>query len=162
MAIWFYRATIPDVHVKAWEAEVAALAVRKRRNWKQRTSDAQGCLCAVRYVPSGHDLGFGHVTYFELRVSDKAAAESGLPPGSRIPLQSVAQRAEVYAAASRATGGRALAVDLDTRTTYVPTPDVAEYAARVASKVASNSTGNHQPHRHRVSVPTRAGEPVRG
>ena len=162
MASCFDTATLADQSVKAWQAEVAALPVRKQRIWKQRVLDSHGCLSVVRYVPGGHDLGFGHVTYFAQRLSAKEAADRGVPPGSWIPVVSVAQRADLHEVVSRATGGRTRLIDIDTQTPFVPTYDGAGYLDSFMTQLSSNLTGNHQPHKHRVSVPTRAGEPVRG
>ena len=162
MVLYLRSMTMADQDVKAWEAEVAALPVRKQKIWKGRVVDSHGCAAVVRYVPCGCDLGFGLVSYFEQRLNAKDAAAMGLPPGSWIPVQTVAQQAEKYASMNRATGGRCLAVDVNTRNPYVPTPNVEDHRASFASQLSSNLTGNHQPHRHRVSVPTRAGEPVRG
>ena len=37
-----------------------------------------------------------------------------------------------------------------------------EYDGTFFDIVASNHTGNHEPRNHPISVPTKAGEPVRG
>ena len=37
-----------------------------------------------------------------------------------------------------------------------------EQSLEMASETLGNLTGNHEPRNHRISIPTRAGEPVRG
>ena len=149
----FYTATAPDFTLDAWNAEIRTLPTRKLKHWKSVLVDPYGIRCQVRFSEAPIPIGPDAFSHFQERISTQAATSSGLPTGTWVPVQSVSQRAGVH------RHSETIGVQLCGASS--PEDDDAHVRAAVA-EVSAHSTGNHRPRRHRVSVPTAAGEPVRG
>ena len=68
-----YLATtsVPVDSIEMWKAEIAALPVRKRKNWKGRMVDRFGVRGVVVYDPQGIEVpGYGR-THFKQRMNEQ-------------------------------------------------------------------------------------------
>ena len=136
-------------------AQVAALKPKKRKTWKSTLTDARGQNTRVRYVEDGIKLpGRKFVSHFQNKLSGEKPAQYGIDDEWRtvipmgLPTVDIEDAHVVHLRRER---------------------DVARYSMSsreqcmdIALEVVGNHTGNHEPQNHRISIPTRAAEPVRG
>lgn len=154
-SITFYRtSTVPDQVMRDWLKEIESLPNRKLKQWKSALIDPYGIRCQVRYSIVPLPTGPNHTSHFKERLSTQACVNSGFPGENWIPVQSVSQRAEVHRYAQTVAG------QVFGPTTLIENDN--EHVSDAYAGVMSRATGNHKPHRCRISVPTAAGEPVRG
>ena len=150
----FRTTTVPDSTLHAWDAEIKALPARKLKHWKAVLIDPYGIRCQVRFSEAPVPIGPNALSHFQARLSTQVTASSELPVGGWVPVQSVSQRADVH------RYSKTIGVQLCGNPS--PNEDDDEHLRSAVAGVLARSTGNHRPHRHRISVPTAAGEPVRG
>ena len=63
--------SVPVDGIEMWKAEIAALPVRKRKNWKGSMIDRFGVRGVVVYDPQGIEVpGYGR-THFKQRMSEQ-------------------------------------------------------------------------------------------
>lgn len=164
MAIIYVKSFHP-LTVAEWQAQIAALPQRKRTNWSARVRNDQGVDTKVRY-----DGGF-----FEHKLNASTAAQIGdimWPKHGWAPIivlrtkPTFEQLKKSYGTevAEQYTNG-----DVTVRSTGVTLSDAEAVSAQgrdkawvhTLQKAAENHTWQHHRNKH-VSVPTAAGEPVRG
>ena len=158
---FFQLVTMADYIVEGWLAEVRSLPARKQAKWKplKKPCDKYGCMCQVRYVPEGRTQ-FGVTSYFEEKISARAAANRDLPEGTWVTIYTVSQRAELFEGQTT-TGMDVVRVNLTKNTVGDDLPTHEEHLAEAIGAREANHTGNHRPHQHHVRVPTAPGQPVR-
>ena len=67
----FATTSVPVDSIEMWKAEIAALPVRKRKNWKGSTTDRFGARCVVVYDPQGIEVpGYGRA-HFKQRMNEQ-------------------------------------------------------------------------------------------
>ena len=151
-------AILPRSLIQSWEDEIAAMKPRKAKNWKTKVPNCSGQLDVVRYVPEGVqvDVPGGERVHFVLKTSDwdknanrKFQSKGGTVVGDWIPI--VPADSVVPSAEAVADNPRVAQAILD-----------GTWQEELRNIVDENATGNHGPRNHRIGVPTRAGEPVRG
>ena len=74
-----YLATtsVPGDSIEMWKAQIAALPVRKRKNWKGSMIDRFGVRGGVVYDPQGIEVpGYGR-TYFKQRMNEQKKSMYG-------------------------------------------------------------------------------------
>ena len=67
----FATTSVPVDSIEMWKAEIAALPVRKRKNWKGSMIDRCGVRGVVVYDPQGIEVpGYGR-THFKQRMNEQ-------------------------------------------------------------------------------------------
>ena len=146
--------SIPDDQFAAFEAEVALMKPRKRKNWKGHLRNTPGENVLVRYNEQGVVVpGTNFVSHFESKVSRQKQSMMGSAATEWRIVKPFGVTPDIKDNLVTVRRGRDVALDS-------LTPDM-QFAA-LAAQIEENRTYNHTPHRHHVSVPTRSGEPVRG
>ena len=146
--------SIPDNQFEAIEAEVALLKPRKRKNWKGRIRNTSGENVLVRYNEQGVVVpGTNFVSHFESKVSHQKQSMMGSAATEWRIVKPFGVTPDIKDNMVTVRRGRDVALDS-------LAPDM-QFAA-LAAQIEENRTYNHTAYRHRVSVPTRSGEPVRG
>jgi hypothetical protein len=150
-------AVMTDAQLEEWAAEVSALPPRKRKNWKPRAGarGADGSLAVVR-------VAAGEGVHFERRLSAREAALRGMPAGSWLPIISVTERGLMLEELREHVGAERVAVVQPGGGPADLRPGDDAFLEDAVAEWLAARTGNHRPHRHRVRIPTAAGEPVRG
>ena len=125
-----------------WLAEIAAMPMRKRRQWKGHLKDKWGVKQRVRYTPEGVRAA-DTTTHFE--VYEQANRESFRGWQPVVVIEEVERNGSALVPMGR-YGPRLLAAD-----------DMFEEVHQIQGET---HTGNHY-RTHTIKVPTAAGEPVR-
>ena len=147
--------SIPDDQFAAFEAEVAQLKPRKRKNWKGIITNTAGENVLVRYIEQGVVVpGTSFVSHFESKMSRQKQSMMGSAAKEWRIVKPFGVRLET-GEQNIVSIRRGSDVALDGLA-----PDM--QIAALTAQIEENRTYNHTPHRHYVSVPTRCGEPVRG
>ena len=148
--------SIPDDQFAAFEAEVALLKPRKRKNWKGLIANTSGENVLVRYNEQGAAVpGTTFVSHFESKVSLQKQSMMGSAAKEWRIVKPLGVTLEPTGDQHLVSVRRGSDVALDSLT-----PDM--QIAALTAQIEENRTYNHTAHRHHVSVPTRSGEPVRG
>ena len=147
--------SVPVDSIEMWKAEIAALPVRKRKNWKGSMTDRFGARGVVVYDPQGIEVpGYGR-THFKQRMNEQKksmyATEQEWRPVMPMGWQQQEPAGGLNIFHVR-TGNDA---PRDGHTPQIQ-HDMLETEKR------ANQTGNHEPRNHPIRVPTAPGEPVRG
>ena len=157
----FLTTSVPAASYAMIEAQVASLTPKQRRKWKTVIVDNFGQRTSVRYNEAGIPIpGYNFTSHFENKLNGqkqgklqttqewRAIKPMDLPladsPESFGPL-----RGDVILMRR----GNDAAMD--------GLPSSSQSMMLNAERVA-NHTGNHEPRNHSISVPKRAGGPVRG
>ena len=142
--------SVPADAIEMWKAEIAALPVRKCKNWKGSMIDRFGVRGGVVYDPQGIEVpGYGR-TYFKQRMNEQKKSMYGTAQEWRPVMPMGWQQQEP------AGGLNMLHVRTGTDTTMEIQHDM------LVTEKRANQTGNHEPRNHPIRVPTAPGEPVRG
>ena len=65
-----HTCSIHPERIAVWQAEVAKLPARKRKNWEGALMDKRGVTTRVRYNPDGIAVG-DHTSHFENSVTER-------------------------------------------------------------------------------------------
>ena len=151
----FATTSVPADAIERWKAEIAALPVRKRKNWKGNIIDRFGVRGGVVYDPQGIEaLGYGR-THFKQLMSEQKKSMYGTEQEWRPVMPMGWQQQE--------PAGEFNIVHLRTGTDATMdghTPEIQH--DMLVTEMHANQTGNHEPRNHPIRVPTAPGEPCRG
>ena len=136
--------------------EVQKLKPQKRKNWKGALTNTIGQKTRVRYVEAGIEIpGYNFVSHFENKLSEQMQSKYGTEQEWRVVIPKGLPKVhdenadEIYHFRDQRDVRR------DSMSSW-------EQSLDMVSETLGNLTGNHEPRNHRISIPTRAGEPVRG
>ena len=153
-----YLATtsVPVDSIEMWKAEIAALPVRKRKNWKGSMTDRFGVRGVVVYDPQGIEVpGYGR-SHFKHRMNEQKKSMYATEQEWRPVMPMGWQQQEPAGAFNtyiHVRTGNDAAMDGHT-------PEIQH--DMLQTETHANQTGNHEPRNHPIRVPTAPGEPVRG
>ena len=151
-----YTTSIPAVNYEEMLTEVLKLKPQKRKNWKGALMNTIGQKTRVRYVEAGIEVpGYKFVSHFENKLSGQMQSKYGTEQEWRVVLPSGLPRVD-------ADNADEIIHFRDSRDVRRDSMSSWEQSLDMASETLGNLTGNHEPRNHRISIPTRAGKPVRG
>ena len=151
-----YTTSIPADSYEMMLTEVQKLKPQKRKNWKGSLQNTGGVKTRVRYVEAGIQVpGYDFVSHFENKLSGQMQSKYGTEQEWRVVLPSGLPRVDADNADEILHFRNSRDVRRDSMSSW-------EQSLDMASETLGNLTGNHEPRNHRISIPTRAGEPVRG
>ena len=153
----FLTTSVPGEKLAVYEAQVAALKPKERKKWKGRTQDAFGQFTIVRYNEAGIDIpGKNYVSHFENKMSaqkkGKLQTDQEWRPLVPIGLPVVDLPEGTNQIIEMRRGNDELLDNMSTLSQHLA----------FQAEVQRNTTGNHTSRNHQISVPTVAGQPVRG
>ena len=146
--------SVPADVIEGWKAEIAALPVRKRKNWKGSMIDRCGVRGVVVYDPQGIEVpGYGR-THFKQRMNEQKKSMYATEQEWRPVMPMGWQRQEPAEGLSifHIRTGNDAAMDGHT-------PQI--QCEMLVTGRRANQTGNHVPRNHPIRVPTAPEEPVR-
>ena len=147
--------SVPVDSIEMWKAEIAALPVRKRKNWKGSMTDRFGVRGVVVYDPQGIEVpGYGR-THFKQRMNEQKKSMYATEQEWRPVMPMGWQQQEP------AGGLHIMHLRTGTDATMDGHTPQIQHDMLVTEK-HTNQTGNHEPRNHTSRVPTAPGEPVRG
>ena len=151
-----WTTSLPPASYAKLELEVASLTPKQRRKWKTTIIDNFGQRTSVRYNEAGIPIpGYNFTSHFENKLNGQKQGKLQTNQEWRaikpmdLPLADIPD--DVQAILMRR--GNDVALD--------GLPSSSQSMMLNAERVA-NYTGNHEPRNHPISVPTKAGEPVKG
>ena len=126
---------MPDDEYAAYLTEVQRLSPKGQKKWKRHNVKSDGSTQTIRYDKSG--------TFFTRWLNE------------RVSVKSVSMIAELECVQKSCPGLHGFVCQSNR---YKDTPS---YHTDLDRMQADSHTGKHRPRNHPISVPTRAGEPVR-
>ena len=151
-----YTTSIPADNYEEMLTEVLKLKPQKRKNWKGALQNTVGQKTRVRYVEAGIEIPrYKFVTHFENKLSGQMQSKYGTEQEWRVVLPSGLPRVDADNADEILHFRNSRGVWRDSMSSW-------EQSLGMVSETLGNLTGNHEPRNHRISIPTRAGEPVCG
>ena len=151
-----YTTSIPPVNYDDMLNKVLKLKPQKRKNWKGVLANTSGQHTRVRYVEDGIQVpGYDFVSHFENKLSGQMQAKYATEEEWRVVIPRGLPRADIDSIDEVIHLRDRRDVRRDNMSSWEQTLDI-------ASETLGNLTGNHEPRNHHISIPTRAGEPVRG
>ena len=151
-----YTTSVPQDNYDKLLSEVQKLKPQKRKNWKGLLVDAHGQKTRVRYVADGIRMPeYDFTSHFENKMSGLTKSKYGTQEEWRVVIPKNLPK----------VGDENIDEVLHFRTQRDVGRDgmsPQEQSLDFAAEALANHTGNHEPRNHRINVPTRAGEPVRG
>ena len=151
-----YTTSIPAVNYEKMHTEVLKLKPQKRKNWKGVLANTAGQNTRVRYVEAGIKVpGYNFVSHFENKLSGQMQSTYGTEQEWRVVIPRGLPKVDDDDADEILHVRDQRDVRRDCMSSW-------EQSLDIASETLGNLTGNHEPRNHRISIPTRAGEPVRG
>ena len=151
-----YTTSIPADNYENMLIEVQKLKPQKRKNWKGALMNTIGQKTRVRYVEAGIEVpGYNFVSHFENKLSGQMQSKYGTEQAWRVVTPKGLPKADDDNADETYHFRDQRDVRRDSMSSW-------EQSLDMASETLGNLTGNHEPRNHRITIPTRAGEPVRG
>ena len=151
-----YTTSIPADSYEEMLTEVLKLKPQKRKNWKGSLTNNAGQKTRVRYVEAGIEIPvYNVVSHFENKLSEQMQSKYGTEQEWRVVIPKGLPKAD---------GDKADEIYhfRDQRDVRRDSMSSWEQSLDMVSETLGNLTGNHEPRNHRITIPTRAGEPVRG
>ena len=147
--------SVPVDSIEMWKAEIAALPVRKRKNWKGSMTDRFGVRGVVVYDPQGIEVpGYGR-THFKQRMNEQKKSMYATEQEWRPVMPMGWQQQEPAGGLNIWHIRTGTDATMDGHTPQIQ-HDMLETEKR------ANQMGNHEPRNHPIHVPTAPGEPCRG
>ena len=151
-----YTTTILAVNYEEMLTEVQKRKPQKRKNWKGSLQNTGGVKTRVRYVEAGIEIpGYSFVSHFENKLSEQMQSKYGTEQEWRVVIPKGLPKVD-------ADNADEIYHFRDQRDVRRDSMSSWEQSLDMASETLGNLTGNHEPRNHRITIPTRAGEPVRG
>ena len=150
----FLTTSVPAASYAMIEAQVASLTPKQRRKWKTVIVDTFGQRTSVRYNEAGIPIpGYNFTSHFENKLNGQKQGKLQTNQEWRAIKPMDLPLADSPDDVILMRRGNDAAMD--------GLPSSSQSMMLNAERVA-NHTGNHEPRNHSISVPTKAGEPVRG
>jgi hypothetical protein len=153
--------TVSDGKMLDFELAVQGLKASKRDKYKTYVEDTRGCRHRVMYSTDVIPVATGFGSHWYEFADARQAAVRKLPQGTKIPIMSCTQKADMIEAIQRTRLPLDIEHDLASGS-YGAMPSASDHVDHVLTRQAETHTGKHKPHQPKISVPTKAGEPVRG
>ena len=151
-----YTTSIPADSYEEMLVEVQKLKPQKRKDWPGALTNTIGQKTRVRYAEAGIEVpGYNFVSHFENKLSGQMQSTYGTEQERRVVIPKGLPKVhddnadEIYHFRDQRDVRR------DSMSSW-------EQSLDMASETLGNLTGNHGPRNYRISIPTRAGEPIRG